>query len=59
VARGHRLNQVERLAAAALADDDAVRAHPERRMEELAYGDAAVPVLVRLRRLEGEDVRLL
>ena len=59
VARVHRLEHVERLAAAALADDDAVGAHAERVLHEIADRVLAAALEVRRARLERDDVRLL
>ena len=41
-----RLHEVECLAAAELADDDAVRTHAQRGLEELADGDLAAALRV-------------
>ncbi len=59
VAGVHRLEHVERLAAAALADDDAVGAHAERVLHEIADRVLAAALEVRGARLERDDVRLL
>ena len=42
MARHHRLDHIERLAAAALADDDAVGALAQRMDDELSDGDLAL-----------------
>jgi hypothetical protein len=52
----HRLEHVQRLAAADLADDDPVRAHPQRVAHEIADGDLALTLDVRRPRLEGDHV---
>jgi len=41
MARIHRLEHVQRLAAAALADHDPIWTHPERVDHQVADGDAA------------------
>ena len=47
VAGGHRLEHVEGLAAAHLADDDAVGAHPQGVADQVADGDLALALDVR------------
>ncbi len=59
VARVHRLEHVERLGAADLADDDAVGAHAQGVADELADPDLALALDVRRPRLERDDVALL
>ncbi len=59
VTRGHGLEHVEGLAAAHLADDDAVGAHAQGVAYEVADGDAAVALDVGRARFEADDVRLL
>ena len=59
VARVHRLQHVERLGAAHLADDDAVRPHAQAVAHEVALGDLAFAFDVRRPRFEAHDVRLL
>ena len=59
VAGVHRLQHVERLAAAALADDDAVGPHAQRVAHEVADRVLALALHVRRARLERDDVRLL
>ena len=58
MARVHRLEHVERFAAAALADDDAVGAHAEGVLHEIADRVLALPLHVGGARLERDDVRL-
>ena len=58
VAGVHRLEHVQRLAAAAFADDDAVRAHAQRVADEVADRDGAAALDVRRARLEAHEVRL-
>ena len=58
VAGVHGLQHVERLAAAALADDDAVGAHAQGVADELADRDRALALDVRRPRLERDDVLL-
>ena len=53
-----RLEHVERLAAAHLADDDAVGTHAQRAAHEIAHADRADALGVRRTRLEPHDVRL-
>ena len=55
----HRLQHVERFFAAALADDDAVGAHTQRVLQQIAHGDLAVAFEVGRARLEPDDMRLL
>jgi hypothetical protein len=52
------LQHVDRLAATALADDDAVRAHAERVANQIADGVCALALQVGGPRLERDDVRL-
>src|SRR5213594_649387 len=59
VARVHRLEHVERLGTAALADDDAIRTHPERVAKQIADGDLAVALHIGGACLERDDVHLL
>ena len=59
VAGGHRLDEIERLAAAALADDDAIGPHAQGRAQKIADGDGAAPLGVGRARLEVDRVRLL
>ena len=59
VARVHRLEHVERLGAANLADDDPVGAHAQGVPDELADANLALALDVRRPRLEGDDVILL
>ena len=59
VARVHRLEHVERLRAAALADDDPVGPHAQRVADEVADRDRALALDVLRARLEPEHVALL
>ena len=59
VAGVHRLQHVERLGAAALADDDPVGPHAQRVAEEVADADLAGALDVGRPRLEAHDVRLV
>src|SRR5207247_10732630 len=59
MARVHRLEHVERLGAADLADDDAVRPHAEGVPDELADPNLALTLDVRRARLEHDHVFLL
>ena len=59
VAGVHRLEHVERLGAADLADDDPVGPHAQRVADELADRDLAVALDVLRARLEAEDVVLV
>ncbi len=59
MARVHRLEHVERLRAADLADDDAVGAHAQCVAHELADADLALALDVRRARLERDHVLLL
>ena len=59
VARGHRLDEIERLAAAALADDDAIGPHTQRRAQKIADGHGAATLGVGRARLQVDRVRLL
>ena len=59
VARVHRLEHVERLGAADLADDDPVGAHAQGVADELANPDLALALDVRRARLERDHVLLL
>ncbi len=58
VARGQRGQHVERLRPTHLADDDPVRAHPQRVADEPANRHLAAALEVRRSRLEPDDVRL-
>jgi len=55
----HRLKHVQRLRATTFADDDPIRAHPERIAEEIAHRDLAATLDVRRTGLERDDVHLL
>jgi hypothetical protein len=59
VAGVHRLEHVERLAAADLTDDDAVGPHAQRVADEVADRDLAPALDVRRAVLEADDVGLL
>jgi hypothetical protein len=59
VAGVHRLEHVERLAAAALPHDDAVRTHAQRVPDQITDGVLAAPLEVCGACLQGNDVRLL
>ena len=59
VARVHRLEHVQRLGAADLADDDPVGAHAQGVADELADADLALALDVRRARLERDHVVLL
>ena len=59
MARVHRLEHVERLGAADLADDDPVGAHAQGVPDELADADLALAFDVRRPRLERDHVLLL
>ena len=59
MARVHRLQHVQRLAAAAFADDDAVRTHSETVLHEVADRYRTLPLDVRGTGLEPHDMRLL
>ena len=59
VAGVHRLEHVERLGAADLADDDPVGPHAERVANEVADADLALALDVRRTRLERDDVPLV
>ena len=59
VARVHRLEHVQRLARTALTDDDAVGAHAEAVLDEVADGDLAAALDVGRAGLEGEHVVLV
>ena len=59
VAGVHRLQHVEGLFAAALADDDAIGAHAQRVLDEIALTDLALALDVRRSRLHARDMRLL
>ena len=58
VAGVHGLEHVERLAAAALADDDAVGPHAQGVAHQVADGDRALALDVRRPRLQRDDVLL-
>jgi len=53
----HRLEHVQRFAAAHLADDDPVGTHPERSLHQRADRDLAFPLRVGVARLERDEVR--
>ena len=55
----HRLQQVEGLRSAHLADDDALGTHAQAVPDEVAHGDLALALEVGRARLEAHDVRLL
>ena len=55
----HRLQHVERLGAADLAQDDAVWAHTQGIAQQIAHRDLAAPLEVRRPRFEPHDMRLL
>ncbi len=59
VAGVHRLQHVERLAAAALADDDPVGPHAQRVADQVADGDRALALDVGRPGLQPDDVVLL
>ncbi len=59
VAGIHRLQHVERFAAAHLADDDPIRAHAQRVLHQLALTDLAAALDVRRPGLHAGDVDLL
>ena len=59
VARVHRLEHVQRLGAANLADDDPVRPHAQRVADELADPHLALALDVRRAGLEADPVLLL
>ena len=59
VAGGHRLQHVEDLGAADLADDDSVGAHPQTVLDQVALRDFAAAFEIGRARLEPHDVRLL
>ena len=59
VARVHRLEHVQGLGAADLADDDPVRTHAQRVPDELADADIALALDVRRPSLERDHVLLL
>ena len=54
----HGLQHVERLAASDFAEDDAVRAHAQAVLHQLALGDLALAFHVRRARLEADHVLL-
>ena len=56
VPRVHRLEHVQRLTAADLADDDPVGSHPEGVAHELADGHPPTSLDVGRARLERDDV---
>ena len=58
VARVHRLEHVQGLGAADLADDDPVRTHAQRVPDELADADLALALDVRRPSLERDHVLL-
>ena len=53
-----RLEEVERLRAAHLADDEPVGPHPQRRPDEVPHREGARALGVGRTRLEPDDVRL-
>ena len=55
----HGLEHVERLGAADLADDDAVGAHAERVLDQVALVDLALALQVGGAGLQADHVRLL
>src|SRR5262249_41705737 len=55
----HRLQHVERLARPDLADDDAVRPHAQRVLDQIPLADLALALDVGGPRLEPDDVTLL
>ncbi len=59
VARIHRLQQVECLGAAHLADDDALRPHAQAVLDQVAHGDRALALKVRRTGFKTHGVRLL
>ena len=59
VAGVHGLQQVDRLGAAHLAEDDAVGPHAQRVLHQVAHADLAVALEVGRPRLQAHDVRLL
>jgi hypothetical protein len=58
VARVHRLQHVERLTAADLADDDPIRAHPKRVADEMTDRDLPTSLHVRRTGFQRDHVRL-
>ena len=54
--RRHRLDEIEGLSGANLTDDDSIRAHPQRRVEQVADRDDATTPRVTGPRLELYDV---
>ena len=54
----HRLEHVESLTATDLANDDAVRSHPERGTEERSHIDRSGSLDARRSRLKGDDIGL-
>jgi hypothetical protein len=59
MARVHRLEHVERLPAAALSDDDPVRAHPQGIPDEIAYRHGPAPLDVGRPGLQADHVGFL
>ena len=55
----HRLQHVERFRAAHLADDDAVGAHPQRVVDQVALGDLAAALQAARAGLQAHHMRLL
>ena len=55
----HRLQQVEGLRSAHLADDDPLGPHAQAVLDEIAHGDLALALDVGRARLEAHDMRLL
>ena len=55
----HRRKQVETLGATDFAEDDAVGAHTQRVLDEVADGDRALALEVRRAGFERQPVRLL
>ena len=59
VAGVHRLQQVERLGSAHLADDDALGPHAQAVLDQVAHGDLALAFEVGRARFQAHHVRLL
>jgi hypothetical protein len=59
VAGVHRLQKVEDLGSAHLADDDALGTHAQAVLDEVAHGDLALALEVRRAGFETHHVRLL
>jgi hypothetical protein len=58
VSADHGLHHIERFPAADFAHDDAVRPHPQRRLEQLPNRQLSAPCRIFLLRLEIQRVRL-